>query len=128
MKKKKLIVVIEEKAKNGDFIFKDELFQIVSSKIKTKEQHEIYIIVDELCKDNIISKYSFDKYKINNMLPSFKKKTLDKYFFYFDGDVVNYDVSVWDSSLISKYSHLILNKNFVIFECQKFATNHAMNN
>lgn len=127
MKKKNLIVVIEEKAKNGDFIFKDELFQIVSSKMKTKEQYEIYIIVDELCKDNIISKYSFDKYKINNILPSFKKKTLDKYFFYFDGDVVDYDVSVWDSSWISKYSHLIPNKNFVIFECQKFATDHVMN-
>lgn len=127
MKNRKLIVIIEEKAKKSDFIAKDELFKIVSSQIKIKEQHEIYMVVDELCKDNIISKYSFNKYKINNILPSFKKKMLDKYFFYFEGDVIDYDVSVWDSSWISKYSHLIPNKNFVIFECQKFATEHVIN-
>lgn len=127
MNKQKILPTLKEMSKNNELIYKDDLFRIVKKKTNSKDKHSIYLLVDEMCKDGSLSKYDFDYYKISNVLPAFEKRNIDNYCRYFDDDSVSYDVSIWDTSWIAKYSHLIPNKRIVFFECYKYAVDHVFN-
>ena len=127
MDNRKLTIAIENKARNGKLISKDTLFSLIEKETNINNKSRIYSVINKLCKDGTISKFNYSMYKVGNVLPSFQEKEIGEYTKLFDKEIISYDVAIWDSSWIAKYSHLLPTRNFIIFECYKYATEHTIN-